>query len=200
MSSFPFSQGPLDTEHPWACLCQVDMFQTVPDTSSYVKVRHHRLLDQVMFEGQFGVLSLKTVHSEMILNVKTFSKPLSLFVFKTSVSTPPVAKMDFFLCWFYAPVEIFKCYLFFVLFSKSDTCSLSTYRGAFYFSSRGKSLHVYTVKSVLKCGSVVCVIYQTRLNFFSLFTPKMLLLRVINMSDVTNFSLPLSLSLSFSWS
>lgn len=142
------------------------MFQTVPDTSSYVKVRHHRLLDQVMFEGQFGVLSLKTAHSEMILNVKTFSKPLSLFVFKTSVSTPACCQNGLFLCWFYAPVEIFKCYLFFVLFSKSDTCSLSTYRGAFYFSSRGKSLHVYTVKSVLKCGSVVCVIYQTRLNFF----------------------------------
>ena len=38
-------------------VCQVDMFQTVPDTSSYVKVRHHRLFDQVKLEGQSEVLS-----------------------------------------------------------------------------------------------------------------------------------------------
>lgn len=200
MSSFPFSQGPLDTEHPWACLCQVDMFQTVPDTSSYVKVRHHRLLDQVMFEGQFGVLSLKTAHSEMILNVKTFSKPLSLFVFKTSVSTPACCQNGLFYADFMRLLKFLNATYFLYYFLSLTPVAWVPIGGAFYFSSRGKSLHVYTVKSVLKCGSVVCVIYQTRLNFFSLFTPKMLLLRVINMSDVTNFSLPLSLSLSFSWS
>lgn len=41
-------QSPL-AEHPRACL-HLDMFQTVPDTSSYVKVRHQRLFQQVMWE------------------------------------------------------------------------------------------------------------------------------------------------------
>lgn len=40
-------QSPL-AEHPRACL-HLDMFQTVPDTSSYVKVRHQRLFHQVMW-------------------------------------------------------------------------------------------------------------------------------------------------------
>lgn len=40
-----FCRGSLDTA------LSEDMFQTVPDTSSYVKVRQRRLLDQVMLQG-----------------------------------------------------------------------------------------------------------------------------------------------------
>lgn len=53
--SFPLrAHWTLNTLGP---VCQVDMFQTVPDTSSYVKVRHHRLFNQVMLEGQSGLFS-----------------------------------------------------------------------------------------------------------------------------------------------
>ncbi|KAK2846991.1 hypothetical protein Q5P01_009990 [Channa striata] len=44
-TSATITTGPIGHRHPWDCL-SIDMFQTVPDTSSYVKVRHHRLFDQ----------------------------------------------------------------------------------------------------------------------------------------------------------
>lgn len=170
MSSFPFSQGPLDTEHPWACLCQVDMFQTVPDTSSYVKVRHHRLLDQVMFEGQFGVLSLKTAHSEMILNVKTFSKPLSLFVFKTSVSTPACCQNGLFYADFMRLLKFLNATYFLYYFLSLTPVAWVPNGGHFIFL-RVEKAYMFTLSS--QCWSVdLWSVWFTKLD--STFFPSLL--------------------------
>lgn len=46
--------GPLIDNFIFPASCPMTMFQTVPDTSSYVKVRQHRPYNKVMLDDNLG--------------------------------------------------------------------------------------------------------------------------------------------------
>ena len=51
---YHFFSGPLIENFTFPAFSPMTMFQTVPDTSSYVKVRQHRPYDQVILNNKLG--------------------------------------------------------------------------------------------------------------------------------------------------